>query len=84
MWRYIVLNSLWFPILFLVHFFGSNRDRIIVMMAIAGAAFYTAFYGILDPFSWLFYLLFSVLVFYSSNQFINLRFRKDMGNSGIG
>ena len=39
------------------------------MTAIAGAALFTAVKGILDPFCWMYYLAFSMLVFYGSAQF---------------
>ena len=38
MWKYLIINYLWFSILFFVHFFGSRMDQLAVlgmMLAIA-------------------------------------------------
>lgn len=69
MWRYIVLNSLWFSILFLVHFYGSVRAQRAIQLGIFAAAFYVLFMSALDPFAAIFYTGFSFLVFFGGRQF---------------
>ncbi|MBI3251729.1 MAG: GGDEF domain-containing protein [Candidatus Omnitrophica bacterium] len=69
MWRYLILNNLWFAILFLVHFFGSPRSRLFILWSIGLAAAALFFRSGADPFAWLNYLVFSWLVFWSAGQF---------------
>ncbi len=69
MWKYLVLNALWFSILFLVHFVGSPKDRRIVFASIFALAAYLAAKTPIDPFAWMTYVLSSVLVFYGAYQF---------------
>ncbi len=69
MWKYIVLNSIWFSILFLVHFFGSKNDRRVVVVSALLIATLVVLHGVIDPFAWLFYVLFSVAVFSGAGYF---------------
>ncbi len=69
MWRYLVLNGLWFSILFLVHFFGNTISRRFVLGLVLAAAVFAACQTAVDPFAWTFYLVFSLLVFWGSRQF---------------
>ncbi len=69
MWKYLILNALWFSILFLVHFVGSTKDRRIVFISIFALAAYLAARTPIDPFAWMYYVLFSFLVFYGAGQF---------------
>jgi diguanylate cyclase (GGDEF)-like protein len=75
-WKYILLNSLWFSILFLVHFFGSKRDQRMVLVLMFVTIFYLAFYTTMDPFVWFYYLIFSVLVFYGAGAFKSWAFAR--------
>ena len=38
MWKYLVINGLWFSLLFLVHFFGSRKDQWTILLSILGVA----------------------------------------------
>lgn len=69
MWKYLIVNSLWFSILFLVHFFGSKKDRLIIFVSIFVAGVVLAFQGQLDPVAWFYYFVFSCLVFYGAANF---------------
>lgn len=69
MLKYIVLNSLWFSILFLVHFVGSPKDRRIVFMSIFAVGTFLAIRTSIDPFAWAAYMAFSVAAFYGAGQF---------------
>ncbi len=69
MWRYLILNSLWFAILFLVQFFGSRRSRDFVFLAALGAGFFMATRSFVDPFAWGAYFVFSLIVFSGAGQF---------------
>lgn len=69
MWKFLILNALWFIILFIVQFVGSPKDRKIVFAAIFCAASYMAFKTSIDPFAWLAYLMYSLIVYYGAYQF---------------
>jgi len=69
MWRYLVLNSLWFAMLFFVNFFGSKRSRHIVLWGFFVTAFYVALTRPVDPFVWAYYFTGSLLVFRGAQQF---------------
>ena len=69
MWRYLILNSLWFSILFFVHFFGAARSQFFVFSTIFIGAAYLAGRSAVDPFAWSYYFAFSLLVFWSAFQF---------------
>ncbi len=69
MWKYIVLNSIWFSILFLVHFFGSRNDRRMVFASAVLIAVLIALKGAIDPIAWFFYMIFSVCVFAGAAYF---------------
>ena len=69
MWKYLVLNALWFSILFLVHFVGSKQDQRIIFISIFGLAAYLAAQTPIDPFAWMHYILFSLAVFYGASGF---------------
>ncbi len=69
MWKYLVLNNLWFSILFLVHFVGSEKDRRLIFISIFALATYLAVKTPIDPFAWGYYVVFSALVFYGAHQF---------------
>lgn len=69
MWRYLILNTLWFSMLFLVNFYGTRLSRLFVLTLIFAAAAYTAACTTVDPLAWLFYLLFSLCVFAGARQF---------------
>ncbi|GEM_PF-684077 len=69
MWRYLILNGLWFAILFFVHFFGTPRSRLFVLAAIPALAVYAVFQPGVDPFVWFFYFVSSLTVFWGAYQF---------------
>ncbi len=69
MWKFLILNLLWFMILFFVHFFGSRMDQIIVFVMMMAMAAWLAVKGLMDPIAWGYYLLFSVAVFYGARHF---------------
>ena len=69
MWKYIVLNSLWFAMLFSVHFFGSKKDQRTVLFFVFVTAGVLIFRGGMDPFAWFFYLIFSLTVFHAAGPF---------------
>lgn len=70
MWRYLILNSLWFALLFFVNFFGSVRSRLIVLIGlIAAAVCLPAVVGGVDPFVWAYYLTASFLVLWGAHRF---------------
>ena len=69
MWKYLILNTLWFSILFLVHFVGSSKDRRIVYFSIFAVAAYLAIETPIDPFAWAYYVLFSAVVYAGARQF---------------
>ena len=69
MWKYLIVNSLWFSILFFVHFFGSKKDRFIILSSVFAAAAVLARQGLIDPGAWVYYLVFSCLVFYGAAGF---------------
>jgi diguanylate cyclase (GGDEF)-like protein len=69
MWKYLVVNALWFSILFLVHFFGSKKDQKIILFSIFLTAAFLAFKGRIDPIAWVYYVGFSCLVYYGAYTF---------------
>ena len=69
MWRYVVLNTLWFSILFLVHFYGSARGQRVIGFSIFAATLYCLVRSAMDPFASFFYAGFSWLVFFGGRQF---------------
>ena len=69
MWKYLIVNSLWFSILFLVHFFGSKKDQLIILVSVFVAAAVLAFQGFMDPGAWFLYVLFSCLVYAGAANF---------------
>lgn len=69
MWKYLILNGLWFSILFFVHFFGSRMDQLTVFTMLAVMAAWLASKGAMDPAAWFYYSLFSVAVFYGARHF---------------
>jgi diguanylate cyclase (GGDEF)-like protein len=69
MWRYLVLNALWFTILFTVHFFGTPRSRRFVFFSMWVAAGFLLTMGSVDPFAWTAYLLFSLVTYATAAQF---------------
>ncbi len=69
MWKYLILNAIWFSILFFVHFFGSKKAQGAVLLSILFMAWRLGGNGMVDPIGWFFYLGFSFLVFYGSKYF---------------
>ncbi len=69
MWRYLILNSLWFTILFLVQFFGSKRSRDFVFLVVLVGGIFMMTLGFVDPFAWGAYFIFSLIVFSGGGQF---------------
>jgi diguanylate cyclase (GGDEF)-like protein len=69
MWRYLILNSLWFTILFMVHFYGSRRSQIFLLTCIYSAALFLVFGRSIDPFAWFFYVSFSLATYLGASQF---------------
>ena len=76
MWKYLVVNTLWFSLLFLVHFFGTKKDQRIIYYCIFFAAAWGAFRGSVDPLAWSYYLGFSFLVFYGAADFRSWSFKE--------
>lgn len=68
MWRYLVLNTLWFLMLFFVQFYGSVRSRRVVFVTVLGAAVFLATRPGIDPLAWLAYAAFSILTFWSASR----------------
>ena len=69
MWKYLVVNTLWFSLLFLVHFFGSRKDQWLILLSVFLAAWMLAAKGLMDPIAWLYYLSFSLLVYQGAADF---------------
>ena len=69
MWRYLILNSLWFTILFMVHFYGSRRSQLFLLISIYAAGFFLLFGRSVDPFAWGFYVSFSLATYLGAAQF---------------
>ena len=69
MWKYLILNGLWFSILFFVHFFGSRVDQLVVLGVLLTTAAWLAVRGLMDPMAWFYYSLFSAAVFYGARHF---------------
>lgn len=69
MWRYLILNTLWFSILFLVNFYGTRKSRFFMSFFILVTAAVTAAQPFVDPITWIFYTLFSYLVLWSAARF---------------
>ncbi len=69
MWKYLILNGLWFSILFFVHFFGSRIDQLAVFAMFAAIAAWLAAKGLMDPLAWAYYSMFSLAVFYGARHF---------------
>ncbi len=63
MWKYLIVNSLWFSILFLVHFYGSKKDRVVIFVSIFVVAAALVFQGSIDPIAWFYYFMFSCLTY---------------------
>ncbi len=78
MWKYLILNALWFSIIFLVHFVGSAKDRRIVFISIFALATYLAIKTPIDPFAWACYIVFSVLAFYGARLFKQWAFTRSV------
>ncbi len=76
MWKYLILNTIWFSILFFVHFFGSKKDRAAVLLSVIILAGWLAAKGMMDPVAWFYYLLFSLLAFYGLNYFKRWAFER--------
>jgi diguanylate cyclase (GGDEF)-like protein len=69
MWKFLILNSLWFSILFLVHFFGSRLDQLAVLAMSTAIALWLAARGAMDPVAWVYYASFTLAVFYGARHF---------------
>ncbi|MBI4432166.1 MAG: GGDEF domain-containing protein [Candidatus Omnitrophica bacterium] len=69
MWRYLILNNIWFALLFLAQFFGNRRSRIFMRFVIVFALCLLLFRAGVDPFVWFFYGVFSWVVFQSAGRF---------------
>jgi len=69
MWKYLILNSLWFAILFLVIFFGNKKSQRFILLSLLGFAAVMVFQPAVDPLTWSCYVTFSLLVFWSAFQF---------------
>ncbi len=76
MWKYLIFNAAWFLTLFLAHFAGSGLWRVLAFLSIVFLAIFTLVRGGLDPFSWLFYFIFSWLIFWGCFQFKRWAFAK--------
>ena len=69
MWKYLIVNAIWFCLIFLVHFFGSKKDQAFILLYIVGVAALVAVKGLMDPIAWVYYVGFSLLVFYGAAGF---------------
>ncbi|MGH7197913.1 MAG: GGDEF domain-containing protein [Candidatus Omnitrophota bacterium] len=69
MWKFLVFNALWFMVIIAANFRDEKIWRAAVLLAIAAAAGFTAALGRLDPFGWLFYVVFSLVTTWSARQF---------------
>jgi diguanylate cyclase (GGDEF)-like protein len=76
MWKYLILNTIWFSILFFVHFFGSKKDQNAVFLSLVIMAGWLAVKGMMDPVAWFYYLVFSLLVFYGARYFKRWSFER--------
>lgn len=76
MWKYLILNTIWFSILFFVHFFGSKKDQGAVFLSVAVMAWFLAAKGLMDPVGWSYYLVFSLFVFYGARYFKRWSFER--------
>lgn len=69
MWRYLILNTLWFALLFLVQSCGSKKSRDFVFWAAVAAGFWTIKTSFIDPFAWASYFFYSLMVFTGAGRF---------------
>ena len=76
MWKYLILNGLWFSILLFVHFFGSRMDQLAVFAMMLAIALWLAVKGLMDPAAWFYYFSFSLAVFYGARHFHHWAFER--------
>ena len=69
MWKLIIFNGIWFGALVSAHFFRVKFWRAAALGALFLFALIFAVRKSLDPFAWIYYFLFSLLVFWSGLQF---------------
>lgn len=69
MWKYLIANAVGFFTILSVHFFGRKPSQVLAAGVILAAAAFALFQAGTDPFSWLFYLSSSAIVFWSARQF---------------
>ena len=69
MWKFLILNILWFSILFLVHFVGSPLSRRFILFIIFAAAGVLAFQNSVDPLGWAYYAVYSLVVMRTASRF---------------
>lgn len=69
MWKYLVLNLFWFAFLFLCPYAERKIWRFLAFISIWVVAAWTVLNFNVDPFAWVFYLVFSFIVFWSGGKF---------------
>ncbi len=69
MWRYLILNDLWFAMLFLVQCTGAAKSRLFVFWAAVAAGLAMTTQRTVDPFAWVSYFVYSLIVFGGAGQF---------------
>jgi diguanylate cyclase (GGDEF)-like protein len=66
MWKYLIFNSVWFLFLFSCPFLKISHPRILAYLSITLVSAAMLLNPSTDPFAWVFYTLFSALVFRSA------------------
>lgn len=69
MWRYLILNHLWLAMLFLVQCTGTGKSRLFVFWASVAAGLAMTTQMDVDPFAWVSYFAYSLIVFTGARRF---------------
>ena len=69
MWRYLILNDLWFAMLFLVQCTGAGKSRLFVFWALVAAGLAMTVQRDVDPFAWASYFVYSLIIFTGAGRF---------------
>ena len=78
MWKYLILNTLWFAIIFLVHFYGSKKSQRFVLFLIFISAIFMMVRSNVDPVTWFYYFTFSLVIYWSAFQFKHWVFARSL------
>ena len=78
MLKYLAFNAGWFLFIFFLPFLGGRLWRLAVLMLIITTGVFVAATKVIDPFSWFYYALFSLLIFWGSHQFRRWAFARSI------